>query len=454
MANKGKRTSTQLLIVDDESSQRELVAGYFAKRGFDVSQAGSGAEALALFASFRAPVACVDMKMPGMNGIELIGKLLEVEPATQIIVLTAFGTVETAVAAMRAGAFHYQTKPVDLQELTVNIEKALEQYHILREAGRSKLALKESLGSAEIIGESSAIQKVRELIAVAGPSESSVLITGPSGSGKELIARAIHQRSPRSEERFVAVNCGAFPESLLESELFGHEKGAFTGAERKKVGRFELADHGTLFLDEIGEAPLTLQVKLLRSLETRHIEPLGSENSIEVDFRLIAATNKDLEKAVADGSFREDLFYRLNVIRVTAPSLAERPTDIAELAQVFLQRFAARSGRSAVSFTDEALKALQAYSWPGNVRELQNMIERALILTPGNTIDATAFAGLSAAGGSANKPPKTLAEMESRHIRAALQEHNWSIGVTAEALGIHRNTLTQKIKDYRIKRES
>ncbi len=448
---------TKLMFVDDESSQRELVAGYFAKRGYEVSQAGSGVEALKAFESFRAPVVCVDMKMPGMNGIELIGKLLEIEATTQIIVLTAFGTVETAVVAMRAWAFHYQTKPVDLQELTINIEKALAQYRLLREAGRTQQALKETLGSSEILGSSPAIQKVRELIDVAGPSESSVLITGPSGSGKELIAQAIHRHSSRAEGRFVAVNCAAFPEALLESELFGHEKGAFTGAERKKIGRFELADGGSLFLDEIGEAPMTLQVKLLRALETREIEPLGSENSVAVDFRLIAATNKDLEKTVSDGNFREDLFYRLNVIRVAAPALVDRGADIIELAQVFLTRFALRSVRGDLKFSEEALVALQAYSWPGNVRELQNMIERAVILTAGDVIGAEAFAGLShASRPELTQPerPLTLAAMEERHIRRTLDENKWSIGVTAEALGIHRNTLTQKIKDYQLKRDS
>ncbi len=443
----------KLMFVDDESSQRELVAGYFAKRGYEVAQAGSGIEALEVFKSYRAPVVCVDMKMPGMNGIELIGKLLEVESTTQIIVLTAFGTVETAVVAMRAGAFHYQTKPVDLQELTINIEKALEHYNLLREAGRTKQTLKETLGSYEILGSSPAIQKVRELINVAGPSESSVLVTGSSGSGKELIAQGIHKRSSRAEGRFVAVNCGAFPESLLESELFGHEKGAFTGADRKKIGRFELADGGTLFLDEIGEAPMTLQVKLLRALETKEIEPLGSENSVGVDFRLIAATNKNLEKAVAEKMFREDLFYRLNVIRIVAPELADRGEDIVELAQVFLERFAARSGRGEIAFSSEALQTLQAYNWPGNVRELQNMIERAVILTAGAVINAEAFMGLSAST-SRQKRPTTMAEMEERHIRQALEEHNWSIGVTAEALGIHRNTLTQKVKDYQLKKDS
>ncbi len=454
-ASKGpaNKADTKLLIVDDESSQRELVGGYFAKRGYEVTQAGSGAEAVELFKSFRAPVACVDMKMPGMNGIELIRKLLEIEPSTQIIVLTAFGTVETAVVAMRAGAFHYQTKPVDLQELTVNIEKAQGQYNLLREAGRTHQALQATLGNTDILGSSPAIQKVLELIKVAGPSESSTLITGPSGSGKELIARAIHNTSSRAEGRFVAVNCGAFPESLLESELFGHEKGAFTGADKKKIGRFELADGGSLFLDEIGEAPLTLQVKLLRALETKQIEPLGSENSVQVDFRLITATNKDLESAISDGSFREDLYYRLNVLRIATPALADRGEDIEELAQAFLKRFAARSARGGMTFSDDALQALREYHWPGNVRELQNMIERAVVLTPGSEIGAEAFAGLATTRIQQGLP-KTLAELERFHIRETLNERQWSIGQTAEVLGIHRNTLTQKIKDYQLKRDS
>ncbi|MFQ5607320.1 MAG: sigma-54-dependent transcriptional regulator, partial [Candidatus Zixiibacteriota bacterium] len=386
-----------------------------------------------------------------MSGIELIGELLEREPVTQIIVLTAFGTVETAVAAMKAGAFHYQTKPVDLQELTANLEKAAAQYELLRDAARTEQALKNTYDSPEIIGASPAIEKVRELIELAGPSDSPTLITGPSGSGKELVARAVHAASARREGRFVAVNCGAFPESLLESELFGHERGAFTGAEKRKIGRFELADKGTLFLDEIGESPGPLQVKLLRALETHQIERLGSEAAIDLDLRVITATNAELDEAIKAGTFREDLYYRINVVRIEVPSLAERPEDILSLAENFLGVYARRARRQELTLTPEACKLLVSYHWPGNVRELQNLIERAVTLSRNDRLGPELFGGLSGEDAALAALPESLAEMEKRHIQRILSLNDGNIGVTADKLGIHRNTLTQKIKEYKLR---
>lgn len=437
-------TRFPILFVDDEEAQRRLIAGFFAKRGHAVSEAANGQAALESFEKAPVPVVCVDMKMPGMSGIELIGKLLEKEPGAQIIVLTAFGTVETAVAAMKAGAFHYQTKPVDLEELTVNIEKAFRQYQLRTEMNRSAEALRDATAPGKILGRSPAIEKLRQLIERVGPTESSALITGPSGSGKELVAQAIHSCSSRSGGRFVAVNCGAFPESILESELFGHEKGAFTGADRRRLGRLEQADGGTLFLDEIGEAPLSLQVKLLRALETRQIERLGSESSVSADFRLLTATNADLEARIASGQFREDLFYRLNVVQVVVPSLRERPEDIRLLAESFLSRFGARAGRENLTLTDQAHELLAHYNWPGNVRELQNFIERAVTLSDGAELGPELFTGIGTSAHTSDK----LADVETAHIERLLRLNDWSIGATAEKLGIHRNTLTQKIKDY------
>lgn len=441
----------QILFVDDEPSQRELLSGYFARRGHEVTQAGNGAEALKLFTAKPAPLVCVDMKMPGMSGIELIGKLLEHEPATQIIVLTAFGTVETAVAAMKAGAFHYQTKPVELEELNANLEHAARQYELAHEAVRATQALMNAFPAPEILGDSAAINKVRELIELCAPSDSPALITGPSGSGKELVARAIHAASARRQGRFVAVNCGAFPETLLDSELFGHEKGAFTGAERRKIGRFELADKGTLFLDEIGEAPLALQVKLLRSLETHQIERLGSESVVELDLRVIAATNADLEVSIKSGTFREDLYYRINVVRIEVPPLTARPEDIKPLAESFLKTLARRARRENLSLTPEALELLMSYDWPGNVRELQNMIERAVTLSRGESLGVEYFSGLASEESALAALPESLDEMEKRHIQRLLSLNDWNIGQTAERLGIHRNTLTQKIKDHHLR---
>lgn len=439
-----------ILFVDDEASQRELLSGYFARRGHEIAQAGSGAEALELFTSKPFPLVCVDLKMPGMSGIELIDKLLECEPATKIIVLTAFGTVETAVAAMKAGAFHYQTKPVELEELNANLENASKQYELAHEAVRAKQALQNIYEFPDILGDSSAIKKVRELIELCAPSDSPALITGPSGSGKELVARAIHADSSRREGRFVAVNCGAFPETLLESELFGHEKGAFTGADKRKLGRFELADKGTLFLDEIGEASLALQVKLLRALDTHQIERLGSESVIKLDLRVIAATNIDLETAIKNGTFREDLYYRVNVVRIEVPPLTARHEDIKVLAESFLKKYARRARRENLTLTAGALELLMSYDWPGNVRELQNMIERAVTLSRGESLGAEYFSGLAAEDTALAALPETLAEMEKRHIQRLLALNDWNIGKTAERLGIHRNTLTQKIKDHQL----
>ena len=442
-------TPFPILFVDDEDSQRALLAGYFEKRGHPITQAGTGEEALRLAKDKPPSVAVVDMKMPGMSGIELIGRLLELEPSAQIIVLTAFGSVETAVAAMKAGAFHYQTKPVELDELTVNLEKARAQFDLVRESARSTQLLQDSVQTTRILGKSAGIEKVRELISLSANSDSPVLITGPSGSGKELVARALHAGSSRCEGRFVAVNCGAFPETLLESELFGHEKGSFTGADKRRLGRFELADKGTLFLDEIGEAPPAMQVKLLRSLETGQIERVGSEVTVDVDIRVVAATNLDLEKALDEGSFRQDLYYRLNVVRIELPALVDRPEDIPILAERSLALSSAKAGKADLRFSSEALDVLCKYNWPGNVRELQNMIERAVTLSRSNELGPELFAGLR--GGEVVEYPERLNEIEKRHIEIILKRCNWNITESAEKLGIHRNTLSQKIKDYVLK---
>jgi DNA-binding NtrC family response regulator len=442
--------STKLLLVDDEAGQRKMLAGYLEKNGFTVEQASSGEEALKIYSSFFAPVAVVDMKMPGMNGIELIGRLKELNPYVQIIVLTAFGSVETAVEAMRQGAYHYQTKPVELEELLLNLRKASEQHRLIVDHKLLNETVMERFGSGEIIGQSPAIRSVLELINLAAPGDSTVLITGASGTGKELAARAIHSLSPRKDGRFVAVNCAALPENLLESELFGFEKGAFTGADRRKLGRFELADGGTLFLDEIGDMPPSMQVKLLRVLEEKRIMRLGSEDSVALDVRLIAATNKEISRLVSEGKFRDDLYYRLSVVIVKMPGLAERPGDILLLAEKSLHDFSKKLGKDIAGFDPQAASALVAYSWPGNVRELQNVVERAVVLSRQEVITLKELPGLQPDEGHPPESFEKIADVEKSHIKKILERMNGNIGKSAEVLGIHRNTLRAKIKEYNL----
>jgi len=443
-------SGTRLLVVDDEPDQRGLLAGFLTRRGYDVTGASGGTEALELYPTVFAPVALVDMKMPGMTGLELLMRLREINPFVQVIVLTAFGSIETAVAAMRAGAYDYLTKPVeDLEELVVKIEKAANQNRLVVEHQAMSQQLADIFPETGILGESPAIQNVRGMISLVAPRDSTVLVTGASGTGKELVARAVHALSSRASKSFVAINCAAFPETLLEAELFGYERGAFTGAERTKQGRFELADGGTLFLDEIGEMPVAMQAKLLRVLEDHQIQRLGSVKSIKLDIRLIAATNRDLKKLIADGRFREDLYYRLDVMRVHMPSLADRPGDILLLAKHFLDKCSRRLGKHIDGFDSEGAAKLIQYNWPGNVRELENVIERAVVLSTSNVVTAENLAGLTMTADSGVLQDITpLSAMEREHISKALRQFNWNIGETAKALGIHRNTLRTKIKEY------
>jgi DNA-binding NtrC family response regulator len=444
-------TDRKLIVVDDEAGQRDLLSGFLSKKGYQVSAFGSGEEALEEYHKVFSPLALVDMKMPGMDGLELLRRLREMNPFIQVIVLTAFGSVETAVLAMRAGAFDYLTKPVeDLEELLLKLDKAAQQNRLVVEHQVMSERLAEAFPASEIIGESPAINKVKELISLVAPKDATVLVTGPSGTGKELVAQAIHALSPRSDKRLVAINCSAFPETLLESELFGYEKGAFTGAEKTKQGRFELADGGTLFLDEIGEMPSSMQVKLLRVLEERKVQRLGSVKEIALDIRIIAATNRDLKDLVARGGFREDLFYRLNVIQIGLPPLKDRASDILLLAERFIKKHARKIGKKVVGVDAEAADLLANYSWPGNVRELENMIERAMVLTRSNRITRSDLTGLSAKETTTGVTGVILplCDVEKRHIQFCLDQLNWNLGLCAEKLGIHRNTLRTKIKEY------
>ncbi|RKX22532.1 MAG: hypothetical protein DRP35_01675 [Candidatus Zixiibacteriota bacterium] len=446
--------AVKLLIVDDEKNQRELLSGYLDKKGFTVFTADSGEQALNEYHKHFSSLAIVDMKMSGMNGIELLSRLKEINPFIQVLMLTAFGSVETAVAAMKAGANDYLTKPVeDLDELMIKLEKAYLQNQLIVENKVMQERLSEVFPETEIIGESDAIKDIKEMISLVAQKDATVLITGLSGTGKELVAQALHALSDRANKRLVAINCSAFPENLLESELFGYEKGAFTGADKTKQGRFELADGGTLFLDEIGDMPLSMQVKLLRVLDQKKIERLGSVKEIELDIRIIAATNRDLGTMVKERKFREDLFYRLNVIQVKLPGLKERKSDILLLAEKFIDKSSRKIGKKIIGIDSDAANILTSYDWPGNVRELQNIIERAVVLSRSDTITVKELSGLSnnlELSPLAKSDIIPLSELEKNHIKQALNQFNWNMSLTSQKLGIHRNTLRTKIKEYNI----
>lgn len=435
-----------ILIVDDEEPQREALGGYLKKRGFHVLKAGSGEEALELVGQ-GIDIAIVDLKLPGMDGLELLNRLKRLDPKIEVLVVTAYGSIETAVVAMKSGAFHYLTKPIDLEELNLLIDRAFEKLELEKEVRLLREELKDLKKVPDIVAESPLMKEVLSLIFRVAPTQATVLLTGESGTGKELLARAIHEASPRKNARFVAISCAAIPETLLESELFGYEKGAFTGAERAKPGKFELADRGTLFLDEVGDLPKTLQPKLLRVIQERELERLGGTRPIKTDVRLIAATNQDLEGKVKDGTFREDLYYRLNVVTIRIPPLRERREDVLPLAYHFLKKFSEEIKKPILGFTREAERLLLSYTWPGNVRELENAVERAVVLTRKNYIEVR---DLPIASPEMEEEPLRLEEVEAKHIKRVLRMTGGNLSKASEILGIHRNTLREKMKKYRL----
>jgi DNA-binding NtrC family response regulator len=447
---------TKILIVDDEKAQREMLSGFLAKQGYDTCIAEGGHRALDKYPEFFAPLALVDMRMPDIGGLELLARLRELNPFVQVVVLTAFGTVENAVDAMKAGAFSYLTKPVNLDELLVTLQSAMDKHRLVVDNDLLRRTMEDLAELPEMIGQSEQLNSVRQLIARVAPSDSTVLITGPSGSGKELVAKAVHELSNRKDNPFIPINCAAFPETLLESELFGHEKGAFTGADRNRSGRFELADGGTIFLDEIGDMPDIMQAKLLRVLEDGRIEPLGSTSARTVDVRVLSATNRDLKQLIEEGRFREDLFYRINTVRIDLPPLRDRGGDVLLLADYFIKKFAGKSGKKIEGLSARAATLLNEYTWPGNIRELQHLIERAVVLTIDEILDVDDFPGLDKSGEKSKSyhtgGGTSLADVEKRHIEDILTRHDWNMQKAADILGIHRNTLRQKIKDYKLKR--
>ncbi|MCK4224843.1 MAG: sigma-54-dependent Fis family transcriptional regulator [candidate division Zixibacteria bacterium] len=446
----------RILIVDDEKSQREQLSGFLKKQGFNVTTAELGMEAISLCKDKSFEVALIDLKMPGMDGIELLKKLKESNPEIQVIMMTAYGSVDTAVDAMKLGAYHYVNKPINLEELKLNINKALEGYHILVENKYLKEQLEEKYKDIHIIGNSKAIKEVLSTVSRVAKTKSTVLVKGASGTGKELVARAIHALSDRADQRFVPVSCAALPETLFESELFGHERGAFTGAIKRREGRFELADGGTLFLDEVGDIPLETQVKLLRVIESQEFDRLGGKETLKVDVRIISATNQDLEKKIREKSFREDLYYRLNVISILISPLRERKEDILLLVDHFIKKANQKCGRYIRGITPEVKDIILNYDWPGNVRELENVIERGVVLSRTDVIDKgdLPYFGLVSDKSFEHVPPVSLSlkDVEKDHILRVLKEANWNLNKAAEILGIHRNTLRLKMREYGIEK--
>ena len=442
----------RVLVVDDEPAQRELVAGFLRKHGFDVVLAGGGREAVARFKQEPFDLVLTDQRMPDLSGLEVLEAVRSTSPETAVVIITAYGTIETAVSAVKAGAADYLTKPLNLDDLLHRVHRVRERQRLVTENRELREALTERHRVEGIIGDSGRMQEVLSLVRRVAPSDATVLIRGESGTGKELIARALHYASPRAAGPLVKVNCAALAESLLEAELFGHEKGAFTGAVASRKGRFEMADGGSIFLDEIGDLPPHLQVKLLRVLQEREFERVGSSRPIKVDVRLLAATHRDLEALVREGRFREDLYYRINVVTIMLPPLRERREDLPPLIEHFLRAFAGKNGKSVRGLTREAREALLRYDYPGNIRELENLIERAVVLTRDDVIGVEDLPlSLEAPASESGDEAGLIAAVEGlerRMIREALAKADGTQTRAAELLGISERVLRYKLKKY------
>lgn len=443
---------TRILIVDDETIVRESLGSWFREEGYVVDVAASAREALEKLSQEAWDIFLLDIRMPGMNGLELQRKIKEAHPDSTIIIMTAYASVETAVDAMKQGAYDYIVKPFDPDDLEHLVRNAVERKQLVEENVQLRSKIDEINLFHEVVGKSSAMHRVLEQVAMVSASDTTALIRGESGTGKELIARAIHANSPRRYLPIVVVNCGALSEGVLESELFGHEKGAFTGAHYRRKGKFEMADGGTLFLDEIGDINLKTQVDLLRVLEEKKITRVGGNAEIPVDFRLIAATNKNLEAMTAEGRFREDLYYRVNVFSIAIPPLRERREDIPPLAEHFLKRFTQSMNKPVTRFAVETLELMREFDWPGNVRELQNAIERAVLVCKTSEIQPDDLP--LQVSDSRGKPSngRSLSDVERQHVKKMLEETGWNVYQAARLLEIDRVTLYNKIKKYGFKR--
>jgi DNA-binding NtrC family response regulator len=440
----------KVLVVEDEELMRSILRRLLMGEGYEVFTADSAEAALRIFPEHDIAATISDIKMAGMDGIELLGRIRAVDDTAPVIMMTAFSSVDSAVAALRKGAYDYVTKPFVNEDLLQTVKNAIAQRELFRENRALRRELHREYNFSEIIGQTGGLQKVFDMVEKVADTETTVLISGESGTGKELIARSIHFNSARSARPFLAVNCGALPESLLESELFGHTKGAFTGAATDKKGLFRSADGGTLFLDEIGEMPLPLQVKLLRALQEREVTPVGASIPVGFDARIVAATNRDLEAEVAGSRFREDLFYRLNVIEIQIPPLRERRADIPLLVRHFLAKSARNQNRPAKAIDDEALAALQAYDWPGNVRELENAVERAFVLSGDLIVNHDLPLKIGSSGQRENESDEhpTLEETEKRYVLEVLDSVGNDKVQAARILGIDLSTLYRKLKRY------
>jgi DNA-binding NtrC family response regulator len=445
--------SPVVLIVDDEFSVRDSLSRWLRKDGFEALPVEHAAAALEFARSRRIDAAVVDLRMPGMDGLELQRELRRLDPEIAVILMTAFASVDSAVRALKEGAFDYVTKPIDPEELSLLVRRAVERRRLTEENTRLRRTIEELVEVDAIVGESPAIGQVKRLIGHVATTDATVLVLGESGTGKELIARAIHANSPRRYRPIIAVNCGAVAESLLESELFGHEKGAFTGATHRRRGRIEMADGGTLFLDEVGAISPRMQVELLRVLEEKAFTRVGGHETVRADFRVICATNEDLSRAVREGRFREDFFYRINVFSIEAPPLRRRREDIPLLAEHFVRRFARQMDRHITAISPAAMRRLVEHDWPGNVRELCNAIERAMVvgeppaIRPEDLPLPTRVKPESAGDAS-------LLEVEKRHIESVLEQTRWNISQAAKILRVDRVTVYNKIRKYALQRET
>ncbi len=444
-------SSTKIFIVDDELVMRKSLSGWLERDGYEVDTAESGEEAIEKLKKTRFDLLLVDIKMEGISGLDVLKHVMENDPDVAVVMITAYGSISTAIEAMKNGAHDYLLKPFDPDELGVLIEKIIEQQAQARENLFLKEQYKDRTRFESMIGQSKPMQEVFDLIQDVSSMDSTVLITGETGTGKGLAAKAIHTNSPRSEGPFVLVNCGAIPEHLMESELFGHQKGAFTDAKETKKGRLELAHDGTLFLDEIGEISMRMQIDLLRVLEDRVFYRVGGTQPIEVDFRVVAATNRNLEKAIKNEIFREDLYYRLNVIAFEMPPLRERKEDIPLLAEHFLRRFSQETNKPVDKISRAAIDEMMLYEWPGNVRELENAIERAVVVGKEREI-CPADLPFRRSDDPIFIPKNALKDIEKAHIEKILDNYQWNIAKSSKMLGIDRTTLYSKIKRYNIKK--
>ena len=447
----------KILVVDDEASHRKMIEAVLSDEGYEIKQADDGQTAIDAVKKEFYDLVLMDIRMSAVGGIEALKQIKEISPAIPIIIMTAYASVDTAVNALKSGAYDYLTKPLDIDELKILVQKTLRYHQLEKENIYLKERLNDRFDFSNIIGRSPAMKKLFETTALVAPSEATVLIFGESGTGKELIANAIHQNSPRKERPLITVNCAALPETLLESELFGHEKGSFTGAIARKQGRFQLAHHSSIFLDEVAEMAPATQAKILRVLQEREFEPLGSTQTIKVDTRVIAATNKNLEAEIKKGRFREDLYYRLNVVSLEVPPIRERREDISLLADFFLKRYAEKNKRVLKGFTPRAMDLLMRYDWPGNVRELENVVERAVIMARGEMITPAEFPDMLQELDPEVKatyvdlsPGRTLKDVEKDMIIRTLEETAGNRTHAAKILGISRRTLQLKLKEYGI----